>query len=85
MCQEQTTEMKNGLLYGGTIKAAILVWLAFQNSVHTLLLRYSRVRPVPHMFYSSVAVFWMEVFKVFFCLVMVFMDSGELTRYRIVN
>jgi hypothetical protein len=32
------------------IKVYVLVWLVLQNSVHALLLRYSRVRDVPEMY-----------------------------------
>lgn len=66
-----------------TIKIMVLIWLTFQNSIHTLLLRYSRVREVPEMFYSSVAVFWMEIFKVIFCLWMVYYESNGFNRYFI--
>lgn len=59
------------------IKIFVLVWLTFQNSIHTLLIRYSRVRNVPAMFYSSVAVFWMEIFKLIFCLWMSFFESNS--------
>jgi hypothetical protein len=52
-------------------KFAVLIWLALQNAVHTILIRYSRARDVPDMFFSSVAVFFTEVFKVIVCLYMV--------------
>ncbi|KAI6175489.1 UDP-galactose transporter [Aphelenchoides bicaudatus] len=54
-----------------TTKLAVLIWLALQNAVHTILIRYSRARDVPEMFFSSVAVFFTEVFKVVVCLYMV--------------
>lgn len=57
------------------IKVAVLIWLTLQNSVHTLLLRYSRARDVPEMYFSSVAVFFTELIKVVVCLYMVFNES----------
>ncbi|CAD5218739.1 unnamed protein product [Bursaphelenchus okinawaensis] len=66
-----------------TIKIAVLIWLTLQNSVHTLLLRYSRARDVPEMYFSSVAVFFTEVIKVFVCLYMVFNEShGPFGGFR---
>lgn len=63
-------------VHGATIKLAILIWLTLQNSIHNLLIRYSRIRIVPEMFFSSVAVFWMEVIKVFICIIMVINESN---------
>ncbi|KAL3093216.1 hypothetical protein niasHT_022666 [Heterodera trifolii] len=54
-----------------SIKFAVLIWLTVQNAVHALLLRYSRVRDVPAMYFSTVAVFWTEVIKLSVCLIMV--------------
>ncbi|KAI1732922.1 nucleotide-sugar transporter domain-containing protein [Ditylenchus destructor] len=65
-------------LHAGTIKIAVLIWLTLQNSIHTLLLRYSRVRVVPEMFFSTVAVFWTEVFKIVICLGMVANESNGI-------
>jgi hypothetical protein len=56
-------------------KLAVLIWLALQNSIHTILIRYSRARDVPNMFFSSVAVFFTEIFKVIVCLYMVFSEG----------
>jgi hypothetical protein len=56
-------------------KFAVLIWLALQNAVHTILIRYSRARDVPDMFFSSVAVFFTEVFKVIVCVYMVFGEA----------
>uniref|UniRef100_A0A914I7L8 ARF7 effector protein C-terminal domain-containing protein n=1 Tax=Globodera rostochiensis TaxID=31243 RepID=A0A914I7L8_GLORO len=47
------------------------------NAVHALLLRYSRVRDVPDMYFSTVAVFWTEIIKLCVCLVMVGRDSNS--------
>jgi hypothetical protein len=58
-----------------TTKLAVLVWLALQNAVHTILIRYSRAREVPEMFFSTVAVFFTEIFKVIVCLYMVFGEA----------
>uniref|UniRef100_A0AC34QKC5 UDP-galactose transporter n=1 Tax=Panagrolaimus sp. JU765 TaxID=591449 RepID=A0AC34QKC5_9BILA len=59
-----------------TIKIAVLIWLVLQNSVHTLLLRYSRARDVQDMFFSSVAVFFTEVIKAVICLYMVGIEEN---------
>ncbi|VDK51042.1 unnamed protein product [Gongylonema pulchrum] len=58
-------ECKNS---GKMLRVSILVWLVLQNSVHTLLLRYSRSRNVKEMFASSVAVFFTEIVKVTACI-----------------
>uniref|UniRef100_A0A7E4VP82 UDP-galactose translocator n=1 Tax=Panagrellus redivivus TaxID=6233 RepID=A0A7E4VP82_PANRE len=58
-----------------SIKLAVLIWLVLQNSVHTLLIRYSRARDVEHMFYSSVAVFFTEIIKAVICLYMVMTEE----------
>ncbi|KAH7725437.1 CBN-SRF-3 protein [Aphelenchoides avenae] len=71
---------------GATIKVAVLVWLTLQNSVHTLLIRYSRARDVPEMFFSSVAVFLTELVKVVICLYMVIWESnGPLPGIRMLK
>uniref|UniRef100_A0A1I7YJS6 EamA domain-containing protein n=1 Tax=Steinernema glaseri TaxID=37863 RepID=A0A1I7YJS6_9BILA len=54
-----------------TSRTTILVWLTLQNSVHTLLIRYSRAREVEDMFFSSVAVFFTEILKAIICLWMI--------------
>nr|CDJ93986.1 Nucleotide-sugar transporter domain containing protein [Haemonchus contortus] len=51
-----------------SMRVAILIWLTLQNSIHTLLIRYSRAREVEHMFLSTVAVFFTEVMKCVVCL-----------------
>ncbi|PAV56313.1 hypothetical protein WR25_15731 [Diploscapter pachys] len=53
------------------MRTAILVWLTLQNSIHTLLIRYSRARVVEEMFLSTVAVFLAEVIKCVICLLLV--------------
>lgn len=58
------------------IKLYVLIWLTIQNSVHALLLRYSRVRDVPEMYFSTVAVFWTEVIKLCACTLMVINECG---------
>lgn len=67
------------------IKFFVLLWLTFQNSIHTLLLRYSRARNVPEMFYSSVAVFWMEIVKSLFCLFMIVFQKKCFFRQTFYN
>ncbi|CAI4227453.1 unnamed protein product [Auanema sp. JU1783] len=54
-----------------SMRTAILVWLTLQNSIHTLLIRYSRAREVEEMFLSTVAVFLTEVIKAVICLCLV--------------
>ncbi|PAV68534.1 hypothetical protein WR25_02982 [Diploscapter pachys] len=54
-----------------SMRTAILVWLTLQNSIHTLLIRYSRARVVEEMFLSTVAVFLTEVIKCVICLLLV--------------
>ncbi|KAL6738143.1 hypothetical protein Aduo_011722 [Ancylostoma duodenale] len=58
------------------MRTAILVWLTLQNSIHTLLIRYSRAREVEHMFLSTVAVFFTEVMKCVVCLGVVLHDES---------
>lgn len=64
-----------------SVRLAVLIWLTLQNSVHTLLLRYSRARDVPDMFFSSVAVFFTEIAKVIICLYMVFLEENGFRGY----
>lgn len=64
-----------------TIKLVVLIWLVLQNSVHTLLLRYSRARDVSEMFFSSVAVFFTEIIKVIICLYMVSIEENGFLGY----
>ncbi|CAJ0603062.1 unnamed protein product [Cylicocyclus nassatus] len=58
------------------MRTAILIWLTLQNSIHTLLIRYSRAREVEHMFLSTVAVFFTEVMKCVVCLGVVMHDES---------
>uniref|UniRef100_A0AC35FZW8 UDP-galactose transporter n=1 Tax=Panagrolaimus sp. PS1159 TaxID=55785 RepID=A0AC35FZW8_9BILA len=71
-------ERSMGAGTNATIKMAVLIWLVLQNSVHTLLLRYSRARDVSDMFFSSVAVFLTEIVKVFICLYMVSTEENGI-------
>ncbi|CAD6191892.1 unnamed protein product [Caenorhabditis auriculariae] len=57
------------------MKTTILVWLTLQNSIHTLLIRYSRAREVEAMFVSTVAVFLTEVIKCLICLFLVLQEE----------
>ncbi|KAI6224497.1 hypothetical protein M3Y99_01390800 [Aphelenchoides fujianensis] len=76
--REQTT--------GSALRVGVLVWLTVQNSVHTLLIRYSRAREVDAMFFSSVAVFSMEVLKMAVCLlVVVYESSGFVSGMRVLR
>ncbi|KAI6220057.1 ARF7EP-C domain-containing protein [Aphelenchoides fujianensis] len=76
--REQTT--------GSAVRVGVLVWLTVQNSVHTLLIRYSRAREVDAMFFSSVAVFSMEVLKMGACLlVVVYEASGFVSGMRVLK
>jgi hypothetical protein len=63
-----------------SFKRAILVWLTAQNSVHTLLVRYSRSRAVEHMFYASAAVFWTEAVKLVICLAAIVVEAQSVNR-----
>uniref|UniRef100_A0A8R1I3I7 UDP-galactose transporter n=2 Tax=Caenorhabditis japonica TaxID=281687 RepID=A0A8R1I3I7_CAEJA len=65
----------------GNMKTTILVWLTLQNSIHTLLIRYSRAREVDAMFVSTVAVWLTEVIKCFICL---FLVAQEETPRRFI-
>uniref|UniRef100_A0A0N5ADV1 UDP-galactose translocator n=1 Tax=Syphacia muris TaxID=451379 RepID=A0A0N5ADV1_9BILA len=62
------------------LRTGILIWLTFQNSVHTLLIRYSRARDVPHLFLPSVAVFFTEVFKIISCLLVICYEEQSMLR-----
>ncbi|CAB03205.4 UDP-galactose/UDP-N-acetylglucosamine transporter srf-3 [Caenorhabditis elegans] len=66
----------------GNMKTAILIWLTLQNSIHTLLIRYSRAREVDAMFVSTVAVWLTEVIKCFICL---FLVAQEETPRRFIH
>ncbi|CAJ0558576.1 unnamed protein product, partial [Mesorhabditis spiculigera] len=57
------------------MRTAILVWLTLQNSIHTLLIRYSRARDIDEMFTSTVAVFMTEIVKLIMCLVLVMWEE----------
>ncbi|KAI6206921.1 hypothetical protein M3Y94_00970000 [Aphelenchoides besseyi] len=70
-----TVEIRREHTSGSGMKLAVLIWLTLQNSIHTLLIRYSRARDVPEMFYSSVAVYFMEIVKMIICVYMVFNES----------
>lgn len=62
------------------LKHGILIWMALQNSVHTIVLRYSRARSVPEMFLPSVAVFWMEIVKLVICLIIVCFEERSFKK-----
>lgn len=69
------------LLSPTTFKLAALLWHCFHNSVHILLLRYSRARNIKDMYFSSVAVFFTEVVKIILCFIMVGVDEGDFIKY----
>lgn len=62
------------------LKIGVLIWLTFQNSIHTLLIRYARARDIPQMFISSVAVFLTEIFKAFVCIFIVIYEEGSFLK-----
>ncbi|CAI5448959.1 unnamed protein product [Caenorhabditis angaria] len=64
------------------MKTAILIWLTLQNSIHTLLIRYSRAREVEDMFVSTVAVWLTEVIK---CIICLFLVAQEETPRRFLS
>ena len=66
---------------GSLIKITVLIWLTLQNAVHALLIRYSRVREVPEMYFSTVAVFWTEVIKIIACVLMITQETDGLMRF----
>uniref|UniRef100_F1L5U2 UDP-galactose/UDP-N-acetylglucosamine transporter srf-3 n=1 Tax=Ascaris suum TaxID=6253 RepID=F1L5U2_ASCSU len=63
-----------------SVRMGILVWLTLQNSVHTLLLRYSRARHVEKMFLSSAAVFFTELLKLLICIVVIIYEERGVTQ-----
>jgi len=65
------------LLAMTNLKIPVLVWMAVQSSLHSLLIHYSRVRTDrTEMFIASVAVFLTELMKAAVCVAMVFVESG---------
>ncbi|KAL3982823.1 UDP-galactose/UDP-N-acetylglucosamine transporter srf-3 [Acanthocheilonema viteae] len=60
---------------GIILQLSALIWLTLQNSAHTLLLRYSRVRVVEKVFLPSVAVFFTEVLKLITCLLFIIYEE----------
>ncbi|VDK34875.1 unnamed protein product, partial [Anisakis simplex] len=71
---------------GRNLRLGILIWLTLQNSVHTLLLRYSRARNVDKMFLSSSAVFFTEIMKLVTCMLVEIREKqGVLNMLRFVN
>lgn len=65
---------------GIILQLSVLIWLALQNSAHTLLLRYSRVRIVEKVFLPSVAVFFTEVLKLIICLLFIIYEEKSVSR-----
>lgn len=63
------------------LRLGVLVWLVLQNSVHTLLIRYSRARDVEKMFLSSVAVFFTEVIKIIACIFFIICEEKSISKY----
>uniref|UniRef100_A0A158RC74 UDP-galactose transporter n=1 Tax=Thelazia callipaeda TaxID=103827 RepID=A0A158RC74_THECL len=62
------------------LRLSTLVWLTVQNSIHVILLRYSRARHVEKVFLSSVAVFLTEIFKLIICMVLITKKEQSLRR-----
>lgn len=65
---------------GIILQLSVLIWLALQNSTHTLLIRYSRVRVVERVFLPSVAVFFTEVLKLITCLLLIIYEEKSVSR-----
>ncbi|VDM36619.1 unnamed protein product [Toxocara canis] len=63
-----------------SLRVGILVWLTLQNSVHTLLLRYSRARHVERMFLSSSAVFFTELMKLLTCILAIIYEQRGVAQ-----
>ncbi|VDK75384.1 unnamed protein product [Litomosoides sigmodontis] len=64
---------------GIILQLSVLIWLTLQNSAHTLLLRYSRVRVVEKVFLPSVAVFFTEVLKLITCLLFIVYEEKSVS------
>ncbi|KAM3725371.1 UDP-galactose/UDP-N-acetylglucosamine transporter srf-3 [Dirofilaria immitis] len=60
------------------VQSSILIWLTLQNTVHTLLLRYSRIRVVDEVFLPSVAVFFTEILKIITCLLFIIYEEKSI-------
>ncbi|CAJ0932637.1 unnamed protein product, partial [Mesorhabditis belari] len=60
------------------MRTAILVWLTLQNSIHTLLIRYSRAREVDEMFTST-------IIKLVMCLMMVIYEETPRKFFSTLN
>lgn len=73
---ETFPQKKTGFLHSLTFKLLILVWYSVQNTIHILLMSYTRGRNVSEVYYPSVAVFFTEVFKFVMCLFMVLKDAS---------
>jgi hypothetical protein len=67
---------------GALLRTSILVWLVLQNSIHFLLLRYTRARSVQDMFLSSVAVFFTEILKLFISLIILCFGATGCTKFQ---
>ncbi|VDO14551.1 unnamed protein product [Brugia timori] len=65
---------------GIILQLSALIWLTLQNSSHTLLLRYSRVRVVEKVFLPSVAVFYTELLKLIICLLFIIYEEKSVCR-----
>ncbi|KAK6111192.1 UDP-galactose/UDP-N-acetylglucosamine transporter srf-3 [Brugia pahangi] len=63
---------------GIILQLSALIWLTLQNSSHTLLLRYSRVRVVEKVFLPSVAVFYTELLKLIICLLFIIYEEKSV-------
>ncbi|EFO25935.1 UDP-galactose transporter [Loa loa] len=63
---------------GIILQLSVLLWLTLQNSAHTLLLRYSRVRVVEKVFLPSVAVFFTEILKLITCLLFITYEEKSI-------
>ncbi|GMT24208.1 hypothetical protein PFISCL1PPCAC_15505, partial [Pristionchus fissidentatus] len=59
--------------------------MALQNSIHTLLIRYSRARKVDEMFRPSVAVLMTEVIKLVICVVIDMHNEGVLRFFSVLR
>ncbi|KAI1726059.1 nucleotide-sugar transporter domain-containing protein [Ditylenchus destructor] len=73
---ETFPQKQTGFLHSLKFKLLILVWYSVQNTIHILLMSYTRSRSVTDIYYPSVAVFFTEVFKFAMCLFMVLKDAS---------
>lgn len=61
-------------------KIIVLIICLLHNTVHTLLLRYTRTRNLSEMYIPSFAVFYTEVLKFLTCILLVLIEEGGIKK-----